>query len=97
MNERALVFADEMTVRRDLRGLATSEGVRSVEQPLDPPEPEARHTIEMPMAFDPLEAPPVDEESTPATPMSIAVSAPSAPTEGSTASVVAVRPIIGIG
>lgn len=103
MDDRSLMFADEMTVRRDLRGLASAAGVRSQERPLEP-EPEGRHTIEMPMAFDAsLEGAPVDEERTPATPMSITGAVvegqplASSGVEVGRTTVVAVRPIIGIG
>jgi hypothetical protein len=101
MEDRSLMFADEMTVRRDLSGLASAAGVRSQERALDP-EPEARHTIEMPMAFDGgLEGAPIDEELTPPTPMTIgaptSVALASGPSEADRTGVVAVRPIIGIG
>jgi hypothetical protein len=96
MDDRSLVFADEMTVRRDLRGLASAAAVRSQERPLDLSDAEGRHTIEMPMPFDASE-PSVDEEPTPSAPTHVAstIAAPM-PSDGTANLAVAVRPIIGI-
>ncbi|MFN7702727.1 MAG: tetratricopeptide repeat protein [Deltaproteobacteria bacterium] len=112
VDARAMTFADEVTVRRDVGKLA-SFAIRSQERPLDPVELEGRRTIEMASPFETLADPSVLEaqaESVGARASSLtppaaspvpALPVPAAPGPAAPAAVapnaVAVRPIIGIG
>jgi hypothetical protein len=107
VDARAMTFADEVTVRRDVGKLA-SFAIRSQERPLDPVELEGRRTIEMASPFETLADPSVLEaqaESVGARASSLtppaALPVPALPVPAAPAAVapnaVAVRPIIGIG